>query len=285
MPFATIHNKKLFYTDSHDSTSTSLPTALFLHGLGSSSCFYASITPGLKDIVRCIALDYPGSGLSELGNSEEEEQSISTLARDALTLLATLNITSITLIGHSIGGLLASYLASTHPPHLTITAIILLGPVDPSPSLPIIFRQRISTIKSHGLEPLADSIPTAATGSSSTALQHAFIRALILGTSERGYVSLCNVIASAERPEYGKVKVPVLVLVGEEDKTSSLESCEGVLREYGTAGDVGGEGTGREDERLVVLRGVGHWHCVEDAEGVGRHVRGFLESVASTTAL
>lgn len=82
MPFAQINNKKLFYIDSHpENANTSLPTALFLHGLGSSSCFYASIIPTLKDTTRCIALDYPGSGLSELG---DEELSIDSLARDTM---------------------------------------------------------------------------------------------------------------------------------------------------------------------------------------------------------
>lgn len=82
MPFKTVNDKKLFYTDSHpENANTSLPTALFLHGLGSSSCFYATIIPSLKDTLRCIALDYPGSGLSELGN---DELSIDSIARDAM---------------------------------------------------------------------------------------------------------------------------------------------------------------------------------------------------------
>lgn len=30
------------------------------------------------------------------------------------------------------------------------------------------------------------------------------------------------------------------------------------------------------DARVVVLEGVGHWHCFEDLEGVARAVRGSL---------
>lgn len=81
MPILAINNKKLFYTDSHKEDSIPSSTTLFLHGLGSSSCFYATIIPTLKHITRCIALDYPGSGLSELGHSE---LSINSIARDAM---------------------------------------------------------------------------------------------------------------------------------------------------------------------------------------------------------
>jgi len=76
------------------------------------------------------------------------------------------------------------------------------------------------------------------------------------------------------------------MVVGEEDKTSPLSSCEGILRAYGSGG---GDGKGkeegremdgvREDKRLIVLKGVGHWFCVEDADAVGSVLGGFLESV------
>lgn len=72
----------------------------------------------------------------------------------------------------------------------------------------------------------------------------------------------------------------MLMLVGEEDKTSPLESCEGILRAWGTVkGESEGGSGGREDKRMVVLKGVGHWFCVEDPEAVGSAVKGFLESV------
>ncbi|CZR66716.1 related to alpha/beta hydrolase [Phialocephala subalpina] len=273
MPFAQINNKKLFYTDSHpENADTSLPTALFLHGLGSSSCFYATIIPSLKDAVRCLALDYPGSGLSELGT---EELSIESIARDALSLLASLGVKEAVVVGHSMGGILASYLASAD--YHRVKAVVLLGPVDPAPNLADVFEKRIETVKSNGLEALADSIPSAATGSASTPLHHAFIRSLILGTSERGYIALCSLIANAQKPDYASVSVPLLILAGEDDKTSPLAGCEGILRAYGEP--AASEG-GREDKRLVVLKGVGHWHCVEDSEGVVRHLKGFLESVS-----
>ncbi|CAL3965557.1 unnamed protein product, partial [Diplocarpon coronariae] len=118
-----------------------------------------------------------------------------------------------------------------------------------------------------GLEPLANTIPSSATGSRSTPLQQAFIRSLILGTSPGGYISLCNVIAKAARPKYESTDVPVLILAGEDDKTAPLDSSHAIASSYGT---------GSGEKSVQVLKGVGHWHCVEAADEVATAVDEFL---------
>lgn len=44
------------------------------------------------------------------------------------------------------------------------------------------------------MEPLANSVPKAATGSGSTPLQQAFTRELLLAQAPEGYASLCLII-------------------------------------------------------------------------------------------
>jgi pimeloyl-ACP methyl ester carboxylesterase len=97
------------------------------------------------------------------------------------------------------------------------------------------------------------------------------VRALILGTSPEGYISLCNVIAKAERPDYETIKAPVLLLAGGDDKTSPITGCEAILEAYGTS---------KEKKELKLLEGVGHWHCVEAPEEVGRLAAQFIKSIA-----
>jgi pimeloyl-ACP methyl ester carboxylesterase len=77
----------------------------------------------------------------------------------------------------------------------------------------------------NSLEGLANAIPDAATGSASTPTQRAFIRTLILSQTTKGYISLCRLIAGAQAPPYEEIKCPLLVIAGEEDKTSPLASC------------------------------------------------------------
>jgi pimeloyl-ACP methyl ester carboxylesterase len=111
----------------------------------------------------------------------------------------------------------------------------------------------------------------AATGSKAGSLQHAFIRSLILGTSPEGYISLCNVIAKATKPNYGSIKVPLLILAGFEDKTAPLESSEGILSEYGTE---------KDKKNISILEGVGHWHCVEASDEVTRVILPFVKNLS-----
>jgi len=119
-----------------------------------------------------------------------------------------------------------------------------------------------------GLEALANTIPTGVTGSKAGPLQHAFIRSLILGTSPEGYMSLCSVIADAEQPDYGSIKVPLLILAGEDDKTAPLSFSKAIAEGYGMS---------ESKKSIEVLNGVGHWHCVEAPDEVGRLILSFLQ--------
>jgi pimeloyl-ACP methyl ester carboxylesterase len=122
-----------------------------------------------------------------------------------------------------------------------------------------------------GLESLANSIPTAATGPKAGPLQHAFIRSLILGTSVEGYISLCGAIADAKVPDYASIKVPLLILVGGKDKTAPLSGCKEILKAYGT--DV-------LEKRLEIVDEIGHWHCVEDPDFIASRVLSFIDQTS-----
>jgi pimeloyl-ACP methyl ester carboxylesterase len=143
MPSVSINGKSVFYTIDQIDDNPAQTTALLIHGLGSSSCFYKTITPSLKSTARCISLDTPGSGLSGLGNSE---QSISSIARDVIGLLDELQIREkIVVVGHSMGGIIASYIAAEHPDR--VKGVVLIGPVNPVPAMADVFSKRIEVIK------------------------------------------------------------------------------------------------------------------------------------------
>lgn len=78
---------------------------------------------------------------------------------------------------------------------------------------------------------MADTIPLAAMGSKATLLQRGFVRALLLSQSREGYISLCEVIASAAPIEYGQLHCPLLVIAGEDDKVVPVEELRRTLSE------------------------------------------------------
>lgn len=117
------------------------------------------------------------------------------------------------------------------------------------------------------MEPMANTIPNAATGSKSTALQKAFIRELILGQSPEGYISLCKVISEATAPDYAAIKAPLLIIAGTEDKAAPLEGCKHIIANVSST-----------LKTLDVLPGVGHWHCIEASDEVGNLILKFTRS-------
>jgi pimeloyl-ACP methyl ester carboxylesterase len=83
-------------------------------------------------------------------------------------------------------------------------------------------------------------------------------------------MSLCNVIAKASKPSSDNIKVPLVILVGSDDKTAPLTGAEAILNAYGTS---------KDRKKIEILEGVGHWHCVEAPEDVARHLVRFVDSL------
>jgi len=194
------------------------------------------------------------------------EQSIDTLSSDIIALMDTLSVEKAVVVGHSMGGIVAANLAATHGDR--IVASVWIGPVYPSSAVAEVFAKRIEVVEEKGMEAMANSIPQAAVGSKASPLAKAMIRELLIGQDARGYVSNCRVIAQAKAPEYGKIKVPILLLAGEEDRSAPLEGCRKMFNEIGT-----------EDKRMEVMKGIGHWHCLEAFDEVSKLILDFYHEI------
>lgn len=248
MPYLTIGYKYINYTDFKPENGKARETFIFHHGLGSSQDYYVPLIPALtKENFRCIVYDTTGSGRSPY---TKIEQSTASLAADLIGILEALEVQKAVLVGHSVGGMIAAYCAAEHGDR--VVSSVWIGPVYPSPQVARIFEKRIKIVEKEGMEPLANSIPEMATGSKASPLARAFIRELLLAQDKWGYVSNCRVIARAKPPDYGKIKVPVLIIAGEEDKSAPLEGCKKMLEQLGS-----------KQKRLEVMEGVGHWQCIE----------------------
>ena len=119
-----------------------------------------------------------------------------------------------------------------------------------------------------GMEPIADSVPTAATSTQASALTRGFIRELILGSDAKAYASHCQAIVDAKEPDFAAVQAPVLILAGDEDKSAPLEGCKHILEHIGTV---------KKD--LKILDACGHWHCVEHPDRIAQEVESFCTSL------
>ncbi|KAF2711772.1 alpha/beta-hydrolase [Pleomassaria siparia CBS 279.74] len=263
MPFLQVGYKKLHYSDLKPEKQPALETFICTHGLGSSQNYYHAVALGLQaNGFRCITFDTTGSGRSPY---TFVEQSIETLAADVIGIMNELEVEKAIVVGHSMGGIVAAHLAATH--NSRIVAAVLIGPVYPSDAAIPVFEKRVQTVQESGMEAMANSIPQAAVGKNASPLAKAFIRELLLGQDPAGYISNCKVIVNAKPPAYGEIKVPILIIAGEEDKSAPLEGCQRMFDEMKT------------EKKLEIIKGVGHWHCLEAFADVGRLMLDFYHEI------
>lgn len=112
------------YWTYHDDKS---PTIVMIHGFTGSHEGFQYIIPSLKDY-HCIVPDLPGFGESTIG--PEENWSIDTIARLANEFVKRLNLSNPPyLLGHSMGGLVASSMLAQAKTGLYAKKAILLSPV------------------------------------------------------------------------------------------------------------------------------------------------------------
>jgi pimeloyl-ACP methyl ester carboxylesterase len=97
----------------------------------------------------------------------------------------------------------------------------------------------------------------------SNVLAQALVKSTLLGTKPEGYAQACLALAGAEDPDYSKIVAPTLIVAGDQDKTSPQATTDALT------GAIAGS-------KAITLAGVGHWHFLEDVEGVAKAISSFL---------
>jgi len=114
---------RLVFTDTgnHD------PALFFLHGYGSSIVEWDSQVARFSKDFRCLNLDLPGHGKSEIPPAENATLQFQVDA--AAAFLASRNCAPMVAIGHSMGGRIAGRLALRYP-HLIRALVLVNAPAD-----------------------------------------------------------------------------------------------------------------------------------------------------------
>ncbi len=109
MPYIESHGLGYYY-ESHGSG----PTLVLLHGFTGSTESWAEFIQPFSQRFRAVLLDLPGHGRTA-SPSEPERYKMELVSRDLFTIFATLQLSDINLLGYSMGGRLAIYMACQHP--------------------------------------------------------------------------------------------------------------------------------------------------------------------------
>lgn len=106
------------YSDQH-------PTLIFLHGLLGSSSNWHSLARGLADTFHILVPDLRNHGRSP----HDDDVSYAALARDLAQLIDGQGLESVLLIGHSMGGKAAMWLALEQPELVAGLVVVDIAPI------------------------------------------------------------------------------------------------------------------------------------------------------------
>ena len=231
------------------------PALVFINSLGTDFRIWNEVAEILAPDFRIILHDKRGHGLSKSGLDRND---MADYARDLAALLDQVRVGRATIVGLSIGGLIAQEFYRHHPNR--VTALVLC---DTAAKIGTdeVWDQRIAQVERGGLESLANSVLErwfTADFRSRRSAELAGMRAMLTRTPRQGYLAACGALKRADlRPYAGQIEAPTLCLVGDQDGSTPV----GVVRE--TAALIPGS-------RFEIIEGAGHLPNVEKPDIVAR---------------
>jgi len=194
------------------------PALIFVNSLGTDCRLWDELAQMLGHDWRIVLYDKRGHGLTEVTPGPYD---IATLADDLLALADHLHLARFTVVGLSIGGLIAQQVALRAPERLS--ALVLadtaaqIGTADG-------WNERISMVRQGGLVAIADAV-----------MQRWFTppfhaahpdelsgwRAMLCSTPVEGYAATCAALRAADlTAQISAITVPTLVVAGDADQST-----------------------------------------------------------------
>ena len=251
-----------------DSGPRDAPAVVLLHGFGSSLQTWDDWAQGLSRTHRVIRLDLPGSGLSPPDPAQDyrDERSLQLL----LTLLDTLGLSRVSLVGHSMGGRIAWTFAARHPDRTE--RLVLVAP-DGFASFGFGYGQPMEVPASWGL--MRHALPQAvlrmnlkaayarpeSLSDARVTRYHELLRAP--GARQAMLERFAQTVLQEPLPLLRQIAAPTLLVWGEADAMIPFVHAQDYLQAIA-------------DSRLAPLAGVGHLPQEEDAQASLQAVAAFL---------
>ena len=180
-------------------------------------------------------------------------------ARDLAALLDRAGVGRATIVGLSIGGLIAQEFYRHHPDRV---AALVLCDTAAKIGTDEVWDQRIAQVERGGIDPWPTVLERWFTADfrSRRSAELAGMRAMLTRTPRQGYLAACGALKRADlRPYAGRIQAPTLCLVGDQDGSTPVA----LVKE--TAALIPGS-------RFEVIEGAGHLPNVERPEIVAKLV-------------
>ena len=246
------------------------PPVLLLHPLGVDRSFWDDVVAAL-DGYELLTYDFPGHGETPV---PAEPYTVADLAEQARALLTSGGHAQVTVVGVSLGGLVAQRLAADAPELVRRLVVVDAVPIYPEPMREM-WRDRAARAPGEGVGPFLD--PTLALWFTADRLAEGGpvvegARRAFLAGDPRGYALACRALADADvTGVLDRITAPTLVVCGADDAPPFTAAA----RELG----------GRlPDARVVWLSPARHAGVLEQPEQFRDALIGFLTGDAAKAA-
>lgn len=265
MPQVQVNGATLHYEES----GTGPETVVFAHGLLFDRRIFEAQRAALADRYRTIAFDFRGHGGSEV---TRDGYDMDGLADDAADLIRALDAAPCHFAGLSMGGFVGLRLAARRP-ELLRSLVVIDSSADPEPKENVPRYRLLNTVaRLFGLGSVVGRVlpivfgRTTMTSPERRELRETW-RRRIAGQDRRGVTRAVRGVVGRDGVygELERIRVPTLVVVGEEDTATRPEKSERIRDAVAGA-------------ELVVVPRAGHMSTIENPEAVTRALETFLQS-------
>ncbi len=259
-----VNNIDLSYNDEGPEGA---PIIIFIHGFPLNKSMWDKQVNALKNNYRVIAYDIRGHGNSEVGAIDF---SIDLFVNDLLRFMDALKIEKTILCGLSMGGYIALNAIENHPERFSA---LILSDTNCTADTPESKEKRMLTIisiKENGVEKLADDLlPNlfAPESFKSNSEEIVAVKEMIVTTTILSLNKSLHALANRKETcsRLAEIKVPVLILVGKDDKITPPEVASAMQEKI-------------EGSQLSIIEHAGHLSNLENTDEFNTQLKKFIDS-------
>ncbi|MBM6594843.1 3-oxoadipate enol-lactonase [Microvirga pudoricolor] len=238
------------------------PALVFVNSLGSDLRIWDRVAPAFAEGFRVVLYDKRGHGLSD---APPAPYSLDDHVDDLIGLLDRLSIPSASVVGLSVGGMVAQRLAVRNPERVQAAILCCTAARIGSPET---WAERIGAVEAGGVEAVAGAVLerwfTPAFRRERPSETQGW-RNMLERTPAQGYAGTCAAIRDADlTADAGRIAAPTLCIAGDQDGSTPAE----IVRS--TAHLIPGA-------RFELIEGAGHIPCVEQPAMLAQLIAGHLQ--------
>lgn len=237
------------------------PPIVFVHGLGGTQNVWHGVIDALSLHHHCVALDLRGHGRSGGAGTF----SMKGWAQDVEALITALELPPVTLVGHSMGTLIAQQLAHSRPE--LVDNVVLIGGISYfEPPVKQAYEERATLVEAEGMDALVDAwLPGALSARNAAKLPQlvGLLREVFLRNDPASYAKSCRAIAKATAVSRSDIGQPTLLIVGDHDRSTPIAMTEELHREIPVS-------------LVRVVPNAAHWVPLEQPDAIAAAVLEFL---------